>query len=381
MGPLEGVRIVEVASLAAGPFGAMVLADLGADVLRIERPGAADHGNAATESTLLLNRGRRSVAIDLKKPEGVDAVLRLTETADVLLEGFRPGVMERLGLGPDVCLERNPRLIYGRITGWGQSGPLAHVAGHDINFIALAGALHGIGRRRSGPVPPLNLVGDFAGGGMLLVIGVLAALLERQRSGKGQVIDAAMVDGAALLMTMFHGLRGTDQWTDTRRSNLIDGGAPFYRTYETLDGKYLAVGAIEPKFYADLLQRIGLDNEDLPDQMDRAGWPQLEERFATVFRQKTRDEWCAMLEDSEACCSPVLTVDEAVSHAHNRDRDSFVTVDGASYPAAAPRFSRTPGSAERTLRNAGEDAPDVLEDWGFSPDDIARLRSADVLSD
>jgi alpha-methylacyl-CoA racemase len=304
MGPLAGVRILEIAGIGPGPFAAMVLADMGADVLRIDRaqnvspkPGEAPPGD-------LLNRGRRSVGVDLKKPDGVAVLLKLVEQADALLEGFRPGVMERLGLGPDVCLERNPRLVYGRMTGWGQSGPLAHASGHDINYIALAGTLHGIGRAGEKPLPPLNLVGDFGGGGMLLAFGIVTALFERSRSGRGQVVDAAMVDGAALLMTMMHGFRHLGAWSDERGTNLLDTGSHFYDTYETADGKYVSIGSIEPQFYAELLRLTGLEGEELPRRMDRSSWGFLARRLTEIFKSKTRDEWCWARPTSTPTTSP-----------------------------------------------------------------------------
>jgi len=324
MGPLEGIRVVELQGIGPGPFAGMVLADLGADLVRIDRAQNVQTPAPATPPGDILARGRRSVGVDLKRPEGVETVLRLVEKGDVLLEGFRPGVMERLGLGPDVCLARNARLVYGRMTGWGQDGPLATAAGHDINYIALAGVLHGIGRRGEKPVAPLNLVGDFGGGGMLLVVGILAALVERARSGRGQVVDAAMVDGAALLNGIIFGMRNLGLWSDERESNLLDGGAHFYDTYETKDGQYVAIGSIEPQFYAELIQKAGLEGESLPRQMDRSQWPALKERFTRLFKAKTRDEWCRIMEGSDICFAPVLTMGEAPEHPHNRARGTYV---------------------------------------------------------
>src|SRR6266702_3079421 len=307
MGPLDGVRVVEIASLAPAPFGCMILSDLGADVIVVDRVGGA----AGLPGPDPLRRGRRSVALNLKDRDGIGALLRLVDSADVLVEGFRPGVAERLGFGPQVCLERNPRLIFARMTGWGQDGPLAQAAGHDIDYIAISGALHPIGRAGERPVPPLNLVGDFGGGGMLLAVGVLAALVERAASGQGQVVDAAMVDGSALLTTFLYGMRAAGMWRDERGTNLLDGGAPFYDTYETADGQHVAVGALEPQFYAELLTRLGLDGEDLPAQHDPAGWPVLRARFTEVFKQRTRAQWAAVFEGTDACVAPVLTPGEA----------------------------------------------------------------------
>jgi len=380
MGPLDGLKVIEVASVGPGPFAAMLLADLGAEVLRVDRVEAAAGGGWADPTYDFLARGRRSVAADLKHPDGVETVLRLAERADALLEGFRPGVMERLGLGPDACLARNPRLVYGRMTGWGQDGPLAPAAGHDIDYIALAGALHPIGRRGAPPTPPLNLVGDFGGGGMLLALGVLAALLERARSGRGQVVDAAMVDGASLLMTIFHATEQVGFTTPERGTNLLDGGAHFYDVYETADGEYVAVGAIEPRFYAELLARLGLDARAFEPQMDRARWPAWKERLAAVFRSRTRAEWCALLEGSEACFAPVLTLAEAREHPHARARGAFVEVAGKPQPAPAPRFSRTPARIRRPPPRPGEHTDAALADWGFSGADLARLREAKAIA-
>jgi alpha-methylacyl-CoA racemase len=371
MGPLEGVRVVEVAGIGPGPFCAMLLADMGAEVLRVERPAAGRQDWPA-----LFGRGRRSVAVDLKHPEGAGMVLDLAASADALVEGFRPGVAERLGIGPGACLARNPRLVYGRVTGWGQEGPLAQAAGHDIDYIALAGALHPIGPAGGAPVPPLNLVGDFGGGGMLLALGVVAALLEAGRSGRGQVVDAAMVDGAALLTTELHELRAAGLWSDRRGANLLDGGAPFYDVYETADGGHLAVGALEPGFYAALLELVGLDGADLPAQRDRDGWPALRERLAALFRTRTRDEWCRLLEGTDACVAPVLSPTEAPAHPHNRARGTFVDVGGVVQPAPAPRFSRTPCARPEPPVGPGEHTDGNLAAWGIDPDEVARLRAA-----
>jgi alpha-methylacyl-CoA racemase len=370
MGPLHGVRVIEIASLAPAPFGCMVLSDLGADVLRVDRPAGVG-GEAVMDP---LGRGRRSIGLNLKDPAGVDVLLRLVETADVLVEGFRPGVTERLGFGPDVCLERNPGLVYGRMTGWGQDGPMARTAGHDINYIAIAGALDPVGRAGERPVPPLNLVGDFGGGGMLLAVGVLAALYERSRSGRGQVIDAAMIDGAALLTSFIHGMRGQGAWQDARGTNLLDSGAPFYDTYETADGLYMSVGALEPQFYAALLHGLGLADEDLPGQLDRDRWPQMRARFTEVFKGRTREEWTEIFEGTDACVAPVLGLGEAPAHPHVTARSGFMDVGGLTQPAPAPRFSRTPAETPAPPVRAGEHTDTALTDLGLSPEEIAELR-------
>ena len=380
MGPLQGVKIIELAGIGPGPFCGMMLSDMGAEVLRIDRAQLVPQGELKSRPADVLGRGRRSVGVDLKHPQGVETVLRLVERADVLIEGFRPGVTERLGLGPDVCLERNPRLIYGRMTGWGQDGPLAQAAGHDINYIALAGALHPIGRQGEAPVPPLNLVGDFGGGGMLLAFGILAALIERGRSGQGQVVDAAMVDGAAVLMAIFHGMRAIGMWLDERGVNLLDGGAHFYDTYETADGKYVSIGSIEPQFYAELLRLLELEGEKLPGQMERARWPEVKERVAKVIKTKTRDEWCEIMEGSDVCFAPVLSMDEAPLHPHNQARGTFVEVEGVLQAAPAPRFSRTPPEIAGPPACAGQHSDQVLSDYGFSGEEIARLREQKAIA-
>jgi alpha-methylacyl-CoA racemase len=374
MGPLQGFRVVELAGIGPGPFCAMLLTDLGAEVLAVERPASGPPG-----WPVLFARGRRRVAVDLKHPEGPGLVLDLVAAADALVEGFRPGVAERLGIGPDECLARNPRLVYGRVTGWGQEGPLARAAGHDIDYIALAGALHPVGPADGPPVPPLNLVGDFGGGGMLLALGVVAALLEAGRSGRGQVVDAAMVDGAALLTTQVHELLAAGLWNDRRGANLLDGSAPFYAVYETADGRHLAVGALEPRFYAELLERVGLGGEDLPAQLDRDGWPVLRERLAAQFRTRTRDEWCRLLEGSDACVAPVLSLVEAPTHPHNQARGTFVDVGGVVQPAPAPRFSRTPCAHPHPPAGPGEDPGQALAAWGLSPDEVERYRAAGAI--
>ena len=371
-GPLHGVRIIELAGIGPGPFAGMLFADLGADVLRIERAGRA----LPIGDGDLLGRGRPAVAVDLKSPQGVALVLDLVEGADALIEGFRPGVVERLGVGPQPCLERNPRLVYGRITGWGQEGPLATRAGHDIDYIAVAGALGAFAREGERPVPPVNLVGDFGGGGMLLVVGVLAALLEVRGSGRGQVVDAAMVDGAALLMTMVYELRARGLWPGPAGTNLLDTGAPFYDVYTCQDGRHVAVGALEPQFYAALLEGLGLAGEELPSQHDRAGWPRLRRRFAEVFASRDRDAWAEHFAGTDACVAPVLDLEEAPRHPHIAARRTFL--DGASGPrtAPAPRFSRTPAAGLRTVPQA----PDTLERFGLDAERIAELRRSGVLT-
>jgi alpha-methylacyl-CoA racemase len=378
-GPLRGIKVIEVAGIGPGPFCAMVLADLGAEVLRIDRSAAVRGERDERARFDVLARGRKSVGLDLKHPEGVAALLRLVERADVLTEGFRPGVMERLGLGPDVCLARNPRLVYGRMTGFGQSGPLAQAAGHDINYIALAGCLAHLGRKGEAPLPPLNLVGDFGGGGMLLALGILAALVERGTSGKGQVVDAAMVDGAALLMAFIHGFYSLGGWGE-RGTNLLDTGAHFYEAYETKDGKHVSIGSIEPQFYAELVKLAGLEGEKLPAQMDRTQWPAMKERLAAIFRTKTRDEWCRIMEGTDVCFAPILTISEAYAHPHNVARGTFVEVAGVPQPRPAPRFSRTDGEVARPPPAAGEHTDEALAEWGFSGEEIRKLRDAKAVA-
>jgi alpha-methylacyl-CoA racemase len=359
---------------------AMMLSDMGAEVLRIDRTADAGLGIAMETKFNLLNRGRRSVAFDLKRPEAAEALLRLVERADALIEGFRPGVMERLGIGPDQCLARNPRLVYGRMTGWGQEGPLAHAAGHDINYIALAGALHSIGRTGETPVPPLNLVGDFGGGALYLALGIVTGLLEAQKSGKGQVVDTAMVDGVASLMTAIYGMRGAGVFTDNRGENMLDTGAHFYDAYETSDGKYICIGSIEAKFYEELLRLSGLKGEELPRQLDRKSWPAMKERIAKLFRTKTRDAWCRIMEGSDVCFAPVLSMEEAPRHPHNRQRATFVEENGVIQPAPAPRFSRTPSAIQRPPARPGEHTEEALRDWGFSASDLERLRACGAIA-
>ncbi|MFO7192167.1 MULTISPECIES: CaiB/BaiF CoA-transferase family protein [Thermocrispum] len=377
-GPLAGVRVVELAGLAPGPFACTVLADLGADVIRVDRatPGA----DVLSFDNDPLRRSRRSIGINTKTPEGVEVVLSLVERSDVLVEGFRPGVTERMGLGPADCLARNPRLIYGRITGWGQDGPLAQRAGHDINYLGLAGALEPIGRAGERPVPPLNLVADFGGGGMLLAVGILAALVEREKSGKGQVVDAAMVDGSALLATSLFGLRATGVLSDKRGENLLDGGAPFYDTYETADGKYVAVGALEERFWQDLLRVLKLTDRELPPRFDKRNWPELRKILAEEIGKYTRDELSAMAEETDACLTPVLTPEEAPTHPHNAARRTFVPVGETILPAPAPRFDRTPTADPSPPHEAGADTEDVLAELGMSQADIERLRAAGAIA-
>ncbi len=381
MGPLHGLKIVEFAALGPAPMGAMILADLGAEVVRIERklaPGAKPASELFDPALDILNRSRRVVTLDLKKPEGLAAARQLIAGADGLVEGFRPGVMERLGLGPDACLAANPRLVYGRMTGWGQSGPLAHAAGHDINYLSLSGALHSIGEPGGKPVVPLNLVADCGGGAMLLVVGLLAALLEARGSGRGQVVDAAMTDGSALLMTMMYTLKAMGEWTPQRGSNLLDGGAHFYDTYRCADGKYISVGPIEPQFYALFLDKAGIADPDFALQWERARWPELKTRLAAHLQTRTRNAWCALLEGSDACVAPVLDMDEAPEHPHNRARATFVEVGGVIQPAPAPRFSRSvPDTPRRPA--VGVCGEDVLADWGFSPTAIDDLRQAGAI--
>ncbi|MGD0313295.1 MAG: CaiB/BaiF CoA-transferase family protein [Acidimicrobiales bacterium] len=379
-GPLDGVRIIELAGLGPAPFAGMMLADAGADIIRIDRSERATYPPNTEPHVDLMNRGRRSVAVDLKHPDGVGLVLRLVAQADGLMEGFRPGVAERLGMGPDDCLGRNPKLVYGRMTGWGQAGPMASAAGHDIDYIALAGALEPMGRAGERPFPPLNLVGDFGGGGMLLAFGMCAAIISARQTGVGQVVDAAMVDGAAALMTMTYTLMSAGIWKDQRGTNLLDTGAHFYEVYETSDGGYMALGAIEPQFYAELIRLLGLEGEELPDQMDRDAWPQMKERFAALFATRTRAEWESVFEGSDACVAPVLSPSEAPNHPHMRARGTFTEVAGVVQPAPAPRFGVTPGSIRRPPPNPGQDGDEALVDWGLGQAELAELRSSRAIS-
>ena len=374
MGPLTGLRVVELQGIGPGPFCGMMLADMGAEIIRVDRSAAVGSGARSAD---VLARGRKSIAVDLKNPQGVETVLKLVETADVLLEGFRPGVTERLGLGPDVCLERNPKLVYGRMTGWGQTGTMAHAAGHDINYISLSGVLHAIGEPGSRPNPPLNLVGDFGGGGMLLAFGIVAALYERGVSGKGQVIDAAMTDGSALLMNSIFGLMGQGVWNQNRGSNLLDGGAHFYGTYETKDGRFVSIGSIEPQFYALLLEKTGLDQDpDLAQQMSRNDWPKLREKLAAVLATKTRDEWDEIMLGTDICYAPILNFDEAVAHPHNQARNTFVASADIVQAAPAPRFSRTEPELPEPPVAPGEHSEEVLASIGLDAAAIAELKSS-----
>jgi alpha-methylacyl-CoA racemase len=386
MGPLAGYRIIELPNIGPLQFAGMVLSDLGAEVLRLDRATDVAIGSSVAgfvSPYSVLDRGRRSVGIDLKHPNAAATVLRLCETADVLLEGFRPGVAERLGVGPDACLARNPRLVYGRMTGWGQTGPLSGDVGHDLNYIALAGVLAHIGPAGGPPVPPINLIGDFGGGGLLLALGVVSALLERARSNVGQVVDTAMVDGAASLMSIFFGIDAMGGW-GPRGTNLLDGGAHFYGVYETADDEWVAIASYEPKFYANLLALLALDDLRVEDQMDAARWPALKERFAAIFRGKTRAEWVEFMHGHDVCFAPVLTMSEARAHEHNVERETFIEIDGAPQPAPAPRFSRTPAgtgpTALRTPVAAGTDTDTALADWGYTPDEVTALRQSGVIA-
>ena len=371
MGPLSGIRVIEFEAIGPGPFAGMLLADMGADVLLVDRPAATDLGLKRERWNDVMMRGRRSVTVDLKSPKGVQAALELIGRADALIEGFRPGVMERLGLGPDAALARNPKLVYGRMTGWGQDGPLAPRAGHDINYIALAGVLHAFGHKDERPVPPLNLVGDFGGGGMQLGFGICCALVDALRSGKGQVVDAAMVEGASLLAAMFSGMLAANRWSEARGENVLDSGAPWYDVYETKDGKYVSIGAIEARFFDELIQRLGLN--EVPPQHDRSRWSELRALFTQIFKSKTRDEWCKAFEGSDACFAPVLSFSEARRDPHNVARRAYIEVAGVAQPAPAPRFSRTPGEVRRPPPERGQGGREALADWGFDDAAIGRL--------
>lgn len=375
MGPLTGFQIIELAGIGPGPFCGMMLADMGAEVIRVDRAGSSSRRNID-----VLNRGRKSIAVDLKSPAGKELVLKLCESADGLFEGFRPGVTERLGIGPEECLGRNEKLVYGRMTGWGQDGPMANAAGHDINYIALSGALGAIGNQGVKPVPPLNLVGDFGGGGMLLAFGMVCGMLEAQKSGKGQVVDSAMVDGAATLMSMFFTMRAAGIWKDERASNMLDGGAHFYDTYETSDGGYISLGSIEPQFYALLVEKAGLDAEDFSAQMDQSRWPEFKEKLTTVFKSKTRDEWCDIMEGSDVCFAPVLGLGEVADHPHNKARGTFVEMDGVVQPAPSPRFNRTKPALTHSSRIPGQDGREVLLGAGLSDSEVDELISQKVVT-
>jgi alpha-methylacyl-CoA racemase len=380
MGPLSGVKIVELAGIGPGPFAGMLLSDMGADIVRVDRAQQVNPATFDKPNLEPLYRGRRSIGVDLKNPEGVELVLRLVEQADALIEGYRPGVTERLGLGPDACLARNPKLVYGRMTGWGQDGPMAQAAGHDINYIGLAGALAHFGREGGKPTPPINLVGDFGGGGMFMAFGVVCGILEARGSGKGQVLDVAMVDGSAILMTMMWGLKQIGFWDEELGVNVLDTGAPFYDTYETADGKFVALGSLEPQFYAELLQRLGLADDGLPAQMDRTGWHTLHERFTKVFKSKTRDEWDDILRGSDACYAPVLTMSEAANDEHIKARRTIIERDGVPQPAPAPRFSRTGPEVQRSAPWPGQHTDEALRDWGLGDSDVAKLREAGAIA-
>lgn len=380
-GPLTGFKVVEMAGIGPAPMCAMMLSDMGAEVIRVDRVQDAGLGIAMQPEYSFLTRGRPSIAMDLKNPDAIAALLELVEGADVLLEGFRPGVMERLGLGPEICLERNPRLVYGRVTGWGQQGPLSASAGHDLNYIALSGALHAIGRSNDeAPAIPLNLVGDFGGGTMFILTGILAALLECKNSGQGQVVDAGMVDGALSLMTSIYGMKAAGIQTDRRAENILDSGAHFYNVYETSDGQYVSIGSIEKKFYQELLDKLGLDESELPRQMDRTQWPAMREKFAAIFKTKTRDQWCEIMENTDICFAPVLALAEAADYHHNRERGAFVEVAGQLHPAPAPRFSRTPSAIQGPSPRPGADTERALRDWGVATDRIAALRQAGAIA-
>lgn len=379
-GPLAGIRIVELGGIGPAPFCAMLLSDLGADIVRIDRPPGFDGGAPVEPKFNLLHRGRRSVGLDLKTPRAASAVLHLVAQADAVLEGFRPGTAERLGLGPAECLAVNPRLVYGRMTGWGQDGPRASEPGHDITYIALTGALHAIGRKDEAPAIPLNLVADFGGGALYLALGVVSAILESRSSGQGQVIDAAMVDGAASLMTLIYGLNAAGYWTDTRGANRLDSGAPFYNVYETSDGKHIGIGANETRFYRNVLTLLGLDEAELPDQHDKTGWPVIQARFAAAFMTRTRDEWVALAEGKQVCIAPILSLAEAPHDPHLKARGTFTQIDGVVQPAPAPRFSRTPGAIQCPPAQPGEHTDAVLADWGLSAQAISALRATGAIA-
>ena len=376
MGPLKGLKIIEMAGIGPGPFCGMVLADLGAEIIRVDRASAIGTGSKKEPS----NRGKKSIAVDLKAKEGVEVVLKLIETADAIFEGFRPGVMERLGIGPEVCMARNDRIVFGRMTGWGQEGPLANAAGHDINYISLSGALAAIGRPGSPPVPPLNLIGDFGGGGMLLALGLVAALLESKESKQGQVVDAAMTDGSALLMTMIYSMQSSGMWKTTMGSNLLDGGSHFYDTYECKDGKFISIGSIEPQFYALLCQIAELDEKVFSKQMSRDLWPEQKEEIKKVFLKKTRDEWCELMEGTDVCFAPVLDMSEAPQHPHNKERKTFIDLEGVTQPAPAPRFSRTEPEVVSSPSIVGEHTNEVLSSIGLSEEDISTLKTSGAVA-
>ena len=378
MGPLSGKRIVEIAGIGPGPFCAMLLADLGAEVVRVDRASAVPDIMPDSPSLDLLNRGRRSVGVNLKTPEGIETVLKLVQESDALIEGFRPGVAERLGIGPEECLARNPKLIYGRMTGWGQEGTYSSMAGHDINYIALSGVLGMIGREGGKPIPPVNLVGDFGGGGMLLALGICAALVETAKSEKGQIIDAAMTDGSALLSTMMHSFKAMGMWGD-RGTNLLDTGAPFYDVFECADGEFISLGSIEPQFYSELLRITEIDQSDNPKQMDRAGWADMKSKIGDAIKGKTRSEWEELMEGTDVCFAPVLSMDEAYAHPHNKERNTFIEIAGVMQPAPAPRFSRTPASVSSPPPHAGQHTEEVLAGLGLTKDEILMLREQNII--
>ena len=375
MGPLAGIKVVEMAAIGPVPFCAMMLSDMGADVIRIDRLKQKGSGHRAN----VLYRGRKSIAVDLKDPQGVDIAMKLINKCDAVIEGFRPGVMERLGLGPEICLNQNPKLVYGRMTGWGQQGKLSQAAGHDINYISLVGALGSMGYPDRPPTPPLNLIGDFGGGAMYLLSGVLAALLERQSSGKGQVIDAAMTDGTASLLSGFYGMMAMGMWTTDRYKNRLDGGAFYYGSYECADGKHISLGSLEPQFYALLLERCGIEDESFDEQLDQEAWSLKRQKMEAIFKTKTRDQWCELLEGTDVCFAPVLNLEEAPDHPHNKERNTFVSFEGVTQPAPAPRFSRTQGAIQSSANLTGENSEEILEKWGFTSDQISNLRENCVI--
>ena len=375
MGPLKGIKVVEMAAIGPVPFCAMMLSDMGAEVIRIDRLNQKGSGHRAN----VLFRGRKSIAVDLKDKQGIDVALALIGKSDVILEGFRPGVMERLGLGPDICLGQNPKLVYGRMTGWGQNGKLSQAAGHDINYISVAGALGAMGYPDRPPTPPLNLVGDFGGGAMYLLSGVLAALLERHSSEKGQVIDAAMTDGTASLLSGFYGMMAMGMWTTERYKNRLDGGAFYYGSYECKDGKHISLGSLEPQFYALLLEKCEVSDESFQDQLDQETWPQKREKMECIFKTKTRDQWCEILEGSDVCFAPVLNLEEAPYHPHNKERNTFVEFEGVTQPSPAPRFSRTQGDIQSSAALIGENSEEILESWGFTSEQINELRKNNAI--
>ncbi len=378
MGPLSGKRIVEIAGIGPGPFCAMLLADLGAEVVRVDRASAVPDTMPDSPNLDLLNRGRRSIGVNLKMPEGIETVLKLVQESDALIEGFRPGVAERLGIGPKECLARNPKLIYGRMTGWGQEGTYSLMAGHDINYIALSGVLGMIGREGEKPIPPVNLVGDFGGGGMLLALGICAALVETAKSGKGQIIDAAMTDGSALLSTMMHSFKAMGIWGE-RGTNLLDTGAPFYDVFECADGEFISIGSIEPQFYSELLRITEIDQSENPKQMDRTKWEEMKSKIGDAIKEKTRSEWEELMEGTDVCFAPVLSMDEAYRHPHNKERSTFIEIAGVMQPAPAPRFSRTPASVSSPPPHAGQHTEEVLASLGLSNDEILELREQKII--